>query len=86
MEEGKCQYCKNDTYEAVVKMFLEEDGKVIIIEDIPARVCDRCCEQFYDEITRVRVEGLRKGGFSRQQAKRIIEVAVFSLNDFSVDE
>ena len=82
----KCQYCDGETYEAKVRMLLEEDAGLVIVEDIPAWVCDRCNEQFYDEVTRVRIEILRKGGFPIKEAKRVVEVPIFSVNEVPISE
>ena len=85
MESGhKCQSCGGATYEAKVRMLLEEQSGLVIIEDIPAWLCDRCNEQFYDEVTRVRIEILRKSGFPFQEAKRVVEVPIFSMNDVPI--
>jgi len=63
-----------------VKTCLWEDGGVFIIEDIPARVCEKCFEQFYDEATVIQIERLRRDGFPLRKARGVIEVPVFSLS------
>ena len=77
--ENRCSYCRGSTHEGRVKTCLWEDGGVFIIEDIPARVCEKCFEQFYDEGTVIQIERLRKDRFPRRKAKKVIEVPVFSL-------
>jgi YgiT-type zinc finger domain-containing protein len=77
--DNGCEYCDGNTYEAEVKMCLWEDEEVFIIEDIPARICEKCYEQFYDDVTRLGIETLKRDGFPRLEAKRVMEVAVFSL-------
>jgi YgiT-type zinc finger domain-containing protein len=77
--ENRCSYCGGSTHEGKVKTCLWEDGAVFIIEDIPARVCEKCFEQFYDEATVIQIERLRKDRFPRRKAKKVIEVPVFSL-------
>ena len=77
----KCDLCKSDTYEDTVKMSLWEGDRLVVVEDVPARVCQRCAEQFYDNLTVHRLEALRGRRFPVPEAKRIIEVAVFSLPD-----
>lgn len=74
-----CEYCGGDTHEDEVRMCLWEGDKVFIIEDIPALVCEKCYEQFYGDTVRLSIEQLRMNGFPRQEAKRVIEVPVFSL-------
>jgi YgiT-type zinc finger domain-containing protein len=88
MEPGDngCKYCDGNTHEGVVKMCLWEGEEVFIVEDIPARICEKCYEQFYDDVTRLRIETLRRDGFPRQEAKRVMEVAVFSLPAIEIAE
>ena len=80
-EEHKhtCKYCNSDTKEDIVKMSLWEGEQLIVIENVPARVCEGCLEQFYDTNVLLRVDQLRGRAFPVEDAKRIMEVPVFSL-------
>jgi YgiT-type zinc finger domain-containing protein len=78
--ENGCSYCGGNTHAGKVKTCLWEDRGVFIIEDIPARVCEKCFEQFYDEGTVIQIERLRRDGFPLRKARRVIEVPVFSLS------
>lgn len=78
-EPIKCEFCNVGTYEDTVKMSLWEGERLVVIEGIPARVCERCAEQFYDELTLNRIDVLRGRRFPVSEAKRMIEVAVFDL-------
>jgi hypothetical protein len=60
-------------------MSLWEGDRLVVIEGIPARVCERCAEQFYDDATVNKIEVLRTWKFPLAQAKRVIEVGVFTL-------
>ncbi|RKX79808.1 MAG: hypothetical protein DRP87_01615 [Spirochaetes bacterium] len=77
----RCNYCGSLTYEDTVKTFLWFNEKPVLIEDIPARVCKKCMEQFYDEKTSYMIDRLRQTKFPRERARRVIEVEVFSLED-----
>ena len=46
-----CKYCGSVTVNDMVKSVLWVDGRLIAIENIPARVCQQCREQFYDDQT-----------------------------------
>jgi hypothetical protein len=50
---------------------------LLAIEDIPARVCQRCGEQFYDDQTAQRIENIVNG--SAETPARKILVPVFSV-------
>ena len=72
-----CAQCGADTHEDLVKAaFWRQEGWVAI-EDIPARVCEGCGEQFYDDATAQRIEEIVNGAAG--VAQRQITVPVFSL-------
>jgi YgiT-type zinc finger domain-containing protein len=75
----KCHFCNSRTYEDTVKMSLWEGDRLVVIEGIPARVCERCAEQFYDDATVNRIELLRTGRFPLAEAKSVMQVGVFAL-------
>jgi YgiT-type zinc finger domain-containing protein len=80
-EEGaaafRCPYCQGRTREDVVQAALWLERGLIAIEEIPARVCQQCGEQFYaEEVTR-KIERLIEDPSA--QATRQILVPVFSL-------
>lgn len=82
----RCEYCGSQTEEDIVNMALWEEGRLVVIEDIPARVCKECLEQYYDDITRFKIDKLRGDRFPMEKAKEVIEVPVFSLTSVDVQE
>ncbi len=86
MSEGplKCDLCNSDTYEDTVKMSLWEGDRLVVVENVPAKVCQRCAEQYYDTLTVQRLDALRGRRFPVSEAKQMIEVAVFSLPEIVV--
>lgn len=59
-----------------VKYTLEVDGKLIVIENVPARVCVETGEQLFTPET---VEKLQKLIASKAKPKRMMQVAVFEF-------
>jgi YgiT-type zinc finger domain-containing protein len=55
--------------------------RLVVVEDIPALVCDDCHEQFYDDTTAVTLDLLRGDGFPPQDARGELRVPVFSFRD-----
>ena len=41
----RCAFWKGDTEERVIRYVQEFDGRVVIIENVPAEVCTQCGEQ-----------------------------------------
>ncbi len=79
-EEGHtCEFCGSSTHEATVRMCLWEGERLVVVEGVPARVCDKCLEQFYDELTMFKIDRLRGSGFPAAEAGRTLAVPVFAF-------
>lgn len=50
-----------------------------VVEDVPARFCQECVEQYYDDDVTDALRVLNETGFPEAEAKEMIEVPVFSL-------
>ncbi len=59
-----------------VKYTLEVDGKMIVVENVPARVCVETGEQLFAPET---VERLQKLVDGKTKPKRVMEVPVFEF-------
>ncbi len=62
--------------EAKVTYTLEMDDKFIIVENVPARVCEETGEQFFSPET---VERLQQTVWGRERPKRTIETPVYEF-------
>ena len=62
--------------EAKVRYTLEMDDKLIIIENVPARVCQETGEQFFSPDT---VERLQPTIWRHEKPKRTIETPVYEF-------
>jgi YgiT-type zinc finger domain-containing protein len=82
-QEGRtgfpCTYCGAPTHADIVKAAFWGHEGLVAIEDIPARVCEGCGEQFYDDPIAQRIEEIIAA--STAPPKRQIVVPVFSLAD-----
>jgi len=76
-EPFRCKYCGSGTEEEVVQAALRGARGWLILEDIPARVCKQCGEQFYDDRTAERIERITTDPAAK--AEREITVPVYSL-------
>lgn len=59
-----------------VRYTLEVEGKLIVIDNVPARVCLETGEQFFAPET---VERLQRIVWRRRKPRRIMEVPVFEF-------
>jgi YgiT-type zinc finger domain-containing protein len=55
---------------------LERDGKFILVENVPARVCVETGEQFFSPET---VERLQQMIWEEEQPKKVIETPVYEF-------
>ena len=86
MDQGSpivaCEYCgSSDLRAQFVRSAFWHDERLVVVEDIPALVCEACHEQFYDDMTAVRLDLLRGAGFPPAQARGELHALVFSLHD-----
>ena len=58
-----------------------QEERLVVVQDIPALVCETCGEQFYDDATAIALDLLRGAGFPRERARAVLEVDVFSFDD-----
>lgn len=77
-----CTSCNGQGMQSArVRSAFWHDERLVVVDDIPALVCDRCGEQFYDDSTAMSLDLLRGSGFPPEQARSELTVAVFSFSD-----
>ncbi|MFD1361276.1 type II toxin-antitoxin system MqsA family antitoxin [Lentibacillus salinarum] len=75
----KCYICNGDVEHRRVSVEREWNGKKMIIEDVPAAVCEQCGEQYFDGETTLRLEKIKKASvFPQEQTVQILA----SIRDF----
>lgn len=75
-----CHQCGGSSFrEDRVRSAFWHDGRLIVIEDIPALVCNSCHEQMYDDSTVMLIDQMRGRGFPPEQAHGELRVPVFRL-------
>lgn len=62
--------------EQQVVYMLEVDGRIVVVENVPARVCVETGERFFSPET---VEQLQRLVWERREPDRVIEVPVFEF-------
>jgi YgiT-type zinc finger domain-containing protein len=74
-----CPRCSGATIATTVRTAIWRDEQLVVVEDIPARVCQECVEQYYDEDVSDALRLLMERGFPTSEAKKELQVPVFSL-------
>lgn len=77
-----CGNCGSDRiHEADIRSAFWQGERLVVVEDIPAMVCDNCHEQYFDDRTMVTLDLLRGDGFPREKARSELRVPVFSFRN-----
>ncbi|OGF56707.1 MAG: hypothetical protein A2Z21_06360 [Candidatus Fraserbacteria bacterium RBG_16_55_9] len=84
VEAHTCQYCGSKTRADIVNMALWEGERLVIITDVPAQICEKCYEQFYEDSALFKIDKLRGTRFPKEKAQEVIEVPVFSLKSVDI--
>ena len=71
-----CDLCGSPVCDEKVTYSLELPDRWILVEKVPARVCQQCGERLFDLDT---VEKLQKLAWGQQQPDRVLETAVFDF-------
>jgi YgiT-type zinc finger domain-containing protein len=79
LSEEACEACGHPTIAKPVHLTLWADRGLVVIENVPARVCENCQEQFYDEEVSSKILQLSSSGFPPSRMVREITVPVYSL-------
>lgn len=75
-----CEQCGSaNLRKDIVRSAFWHNDRLVVVEDIPALVCENCHEQFYDDATVVLIDLMRGDGFPPEAAQSELSVPVFSL-------
>lgn len=74
-----CPRCNQVMRADTVRTAIWREDRLVVVEDIPAQVCDSCIEQFYDDETTEALRRLMEEGFPSAEATRELIVPIFSL-------
>jgi YgiT-type zinc finger domain-containing protein len=80
--EARCAHCDSpNVRQTDVRSAFWHGDRLVVVEDVPALVCEDCHEQFYDDRTAVVLDLLRGDGFPPEKARGELRVPVFSFRD-----
>lgn len=60
MQDKICEYCNGELRTKTVTVHYRHKGKLVLIENVPARVCRRCGERYYGATTIERMEAIAR--------------------------
>jgi len=71
-----CEFCEGEMQQQHVLSRFRFEGETIYVEDVPAWVCNRCSEQYFDAPVYKRLEEIAR------RRERIQKVITFPLAEF----
>lgn len=72
----KCDVCGSLMSEQMVTYTIQMDDKLVVVEHVPAKVCDQCGERVYSPET---VERLQKTVWDQRSPSRVLQTPVFDF-------
>jgi YgiT-type zinc finger domain-containing protein len=82
-----CPACEStSTRHGLVRSAFWQNDRLVVIEDVPALVCNTCGEQFYDDASVNLIDRVRQRGFPPEDAVRELRVPVFSCSNVASSE
>lgn len=82
-----CPACESTKVRsAFVRSAFWHDDRLVVIEDVPALVCNTCGEQFYDDSTVRLIDRMRANDFPSEDAVGELRVPVFSCSNVASAE
>lgn len=64
---NECYLCKGNIEKQLVMVEREWNGRKIIIEGVPAEVCEQCGEKYFDSETTLKLEKIKKASTYPQE-------------------
>lgn len=78
--EHECPQCGSASLRRdAVNSAIWQGERLVVVEAIPALLCDACGERFYDDETVTQLDLLQGDGFRDDQADRFLAVPVISF-------
>jgi len=71
-----CDFCGGTLHPKIVNTEFWVKGELMLIENVPAEVCQRCGEKYFSAETHASIEKLFK---SKPQAEKTMTVPVYKL-------
>jgi len=80
-ETHQCPQCGHSSLaQQLVKSAFWHSERLVVVDNIPALVCGRCGERFYDDATVTTLDIMQGGGFPPGDAMALISVPVYSFD------
>ncbi|MGB5558639.1 MAG: type II toxin-antitoxin system MqsA family antitoxin [Paracoccaceae bacterium] len=80
-EQLQCQACSGGILlPETTRAAIWHGERLVVVEDVPALVCQSCAERYYEDETAMRLDIMRGQGFADDRVRRVLSVPVFSYD------
>lgn len=79
----KCYLCQGEIEHKLVTVERDWKGKKIIIENVPADVCEQCGERYFDPDTTLKMEKIKKANVFPQEQTISIPASIRQFDRFT---
>jgi YgiT-type zinc finger domain-containing protein len=80
LPRDQCPLCASTHLrDALVKSAIWQNERLVVVENIPALVCNTCGERYYDDVTSSTLNLMQADGLSDGEADYFIRIPVFSF-------
>jgi YgiT-type zinc finger domain-containing protein len=76
-----CPRCGYALQSGMVKTAIWRAERLVVVENIPAQVCNGCTEQYYDDATTDALRRLTTEDFASAKPTREVVVPIYSLKE-----
>lgn len=76
MKDDQCEYCSGEVREGLIRAKFNFKDETVFIDNVPAWVCSKCGEQYFDAPVYKKLEDIAK------QRDRIKKTICFPLADY----
>ncbi|WP_173931762.1 type II toxin-antitoxin system MqsA family antitoxin [Chelativorans sp. Marseille-P2723] len=77
----QCGSCGGKLEDKLVDVTMWTGRGLVVIENVPAQVCQDCQEQFYEKDAAMKIQELVSQGFPSSRLVREIKVPIYSLKE-----
>ncbi|GGB46899.1 YgiT-type zinc finger domain-containing protein [Lentibacillus populi] len=78
-----CRICQGSIEKKQITVEREWKGRKIIIEDVPALVCEQCGESYFDSETTLRMEKIKKAAIYPEEKQVTIPASIRKFNQIT---
>ena len=82
MKPDICSICRGKLEEGITEFVAHVKDQIVIIEDIPAWICENCGEAYYSEAVSIRIDKVMKKVHAGEFTAKPVAAGKVSLSNY----